>query len=514
MVHLLRFGFPISYEGHLVGQESERVSNHRGAVDYPEQIDAYLQEEISWGAVLGPFSSSPFDVPCKLSPLNSVDKKDSNKRRIILDLSFPAGLSVNDGIPKQQYLGEHIDLKFPSVDALAALIYAKGQGCVMFKRDLKRAYRQFRICPGDVRKLGYKWRGNIFLDKVISMGLRSGAYICQRVTNAIKFVQEQKGFETVVYLDDFAGAEFPQRGMLAFEELGSTFVELGAVESVDKQSPPNTLMLFIGVWFNSWKLTMEVDPAKLVQLEQELPGWLTRQQASRKEVERLVGFLGFVAKCVRPARIFLARMLDELRGIPLQGRVCLSPEFRQDVYWWVHFMPQYNGVSLIPRPHWSEVNSIIATDACLTGCGGYNFLSNEYFHAEFPAVVLEEQWSINELELLSIMVALKIWAVQLKAERFKVLSDNTTAVAAMNLSRVRNRHVQACMREIAYVAAVAEFEVLVVHVEGTSNTLPDLLSRWHTSPLHGQRFHQLTQGLTVAEVRAPPELFCFTGEWV
>ena len=66
------------------------------------------------------------------------------------------------------------------MDALAALIYKQGPGCVMFKRDLKRAYRQIRVCPGDIRKLGYVWRGKTYLDKVVSMGLRSGAYIHYR----------------------------------------------------------------------------------------------------------------------------------------------------------------------------------------------------------------------------------------------------------------------------------------------------------------------------------------------
>ena len=285
------------------------------------------------------------------------------------------------------------------------------------------------------------------------------------------------------------------------------------MESAEKQTPPNTLMLFIGVWFNSWKLTMEVDPAKLTRLEQELPGWLSKPDASRKEVERLVGFLGFVAKCVRPARIFLSRMLDELRLMPLRGRVPLSSDFKKDIYWWLHFMPQYNGVSMIPRPHWSEVNSVIATDACLTGCGAYNFVSGEFFHSEFPVEILNEQWSINELELLTVMVALKVWAGSLKAERFRIHCDNTTAVAAMNLSRVRNRHVQACMREIAFTAAVHEFEVLVVHVEGTSNVLPDLLSRWHLGPQHSERFRQLTSGCHISEIVLSEASFKFSGEW-
>ena len=205
-------------------------------------------------------------------------------------------------------------------------------------------------------------------------------------------------------------------------------------------------------------------------------------------------------------------MLEEFRQMPPQGQVQLSPGFKSDIYWWCYFMPQYNGVSVIPRPHWSDVNCIIATDACLSGCGGFNFVAHQYFHAEFPPDFLG-QWSINELELLSIMLAVKVWAKHLKAERFRIHCDNTTAVAAMNLTRMRNRHVQACMREIAYWAAVGEFEVSVVHIEGTSNVLPDLLSRWHMSQTYQDQFflHPLACG--ALEVKIKPEDFLFTGLW-
>ena len=56
-----------------------------------------------------------------------MSKKDSSKRRVILDLSFPEGAAVNEGIPKDSYLGNKIDLSFPRVDDLVALIKIKGK---------------------------------------------------------------------------------------------------------------------------------------------------------------------------------------------------------------------------------------------------------------------------------------------------------------------------------------------------------------------------------------------------
>jgi hypothetical protein len=51
---------------------------------------------------------NPFNCSLKISPLNTVTKKDSIERRVILDLSFPEGQSVNEFISKEFYLCKKI----------------------------------------------------------------------------------------------------------------------------------------------------------------------------------------------------------------------------------------------------------------------------------------------------------------------------------------------------------------------------------------------------------------------
>ena len=53
--------------------------------------------------MLGPFRELPFEREFCISPLNTVSKKDSDERRVILDLSFPEGKAVNENIPKDRY---------------------------------------------------------------------------------------------------------------------------------------------------------------------------------------------------------------------------------------------------------------------------------------------------------------------------------------------------------------------------------------------------------------------------
>lgn len=72
--------------------------HHKGAIDFLDAVDSYLLSETVRNAVTGPFSHNPFSCPVAVSPLNSVPKSDTTERRIILDLSWPVGSSVNDGI--------------------------------------------------------------------------------------------------------------------------------------------------------------------------------------------------------------------------------------------------------------------------------------------------------------------------------------------------------------------------------------------------------------------------------
>ncbi len=78
---------------------------------------------------------------------------------------------MNDGINKGTYFGVSMKLEYPKVDDLVELVRLKAKGCALFKRDLKRAYRQFPVCPGDYSLLGYVWKKSIYIDRVLPMGL-------------------------------------------------------------------------------------------------------------------------------------------------------------------------------------------------------------------------------------------------------------------------------------------------------------------------------------------------------
>ena len=204
--------------------------NCKGAPDFPEQVDTFLRRELAAGSVMGPFTTSPLEVETTVSPLNTVPKKDSVERRVIVDLSFPKYSpdgSINGGITKDAYLGDPIQLHYPSVDNLVNLIREKDPGCFLFKCDLSRAYRQLPVDPGDLHYLGYKWEGGLFINLTLTMCLRSMAYLCQCVPNAIAYIAKKNCVNVSNYLDDFGGVEVKGAASTAFLKLKKIIRESG-----------------------------------------------------------------------------------------------------------------------------------------------------------------------------------------------------------------------------------------------------------------------------------------------
>ena len=137
----LEFGWPVGFMPTTLPVFDLRT--HRGVILFSEQVTTYLTKEISLGRVAGSFDTVPFTDGFVVSPLNTVPKRDSAERRVIVDLRWPCGTSVNDGIPSDSFLGESISLTYPTIDSIVDAVISLRPGCLLYKRDLKKAYLHF-----------------------------------------------------------------------------------------------------------------------------------------------------------------------------------------------------------------------------------------------------------------------------------------------------------------------------------------------------------------------------------
>jgi len=133
--------------------------------------------------------------------------------------------SVNAGIDKSLHEGVEFSLTYPTVDHIASLIAQKGPGCLIYKCDLRKAYRQFYIDSYDFPLLDFHWNDGYYFDVVLPMGLWLAAMACQCITSGISYICSWRGFDVLNYLDDFQGVDVPDRAATAFCFLQSLLVE-------------------------------------------------------------------------------------------------------------------------------------------------------------------------------------------------------------------------------------------------------------------------------------------------
>ena len=330
LIDMLKYGFPVDCL--LAGKGPPIPINHKGATEFSEQVQLLLDKEVKLGGVLGPFNSSPFTNP-RYSPLNSVPKKDSVDRRLILDLSFPPGRSVNDGISKDWYLGEFSKLTLPSLDEFVSKVVSLGSCAKLFKVDLSRGYKQMYIDPMDFEKMGFTFNGSHYFDCTLSMGLHSSARCCQRVTSAVIYIYTKWGYFAINYLDDLGGVEQQDHADIAFTTLRQLLAQFGLTEALNKSCPPTHIMVILGIEVNSILLIMSIPGEKLLEILEMLERWENKEVCSLKELQSLAGLLNFAARCVRSGRVYLSRILNFLRVIHKTGFHRIPRDTQLDIKW-------------------------------------------------------------------------------------------------------------------------------------------------------------------------------------
>ena len=200
---LLRCGFPLDFDKHSVLINND--INHKSATDHVQDVQAYLQDEQQFGAILGPFKDPPIN-DLHVSPFMTKGKPDSNKRQMIIDLSYPIGASVNAGVGKDTYLGTDFILTLPSIDHITNHIVELGKDSKIFKIDISRAFRHVKIDPADYHLLGVRL-DNYFIHTYLPFGFRHGSAIFQCLGDTIRFIMARKDFYITSYIDDIIGHE-------------------------------------------------------------------------------------------------------------------------------------------------------------------------------------------------------------------------------------------------------------------------------------------------------------------
>ena len=136
-------------------------------------VDEYLLMEISLCQFTGPFPSEAIQDG-HISRFGVIPKNyQLNKWQFIVDLSYPTGHSVNDGISPPL-----CSLHYITTDDAVNQIFSLGRGCLLAKRDIQSAFCLLLAHSMDRYLLLMKWNDKVYIDTCLLFGL----YTCSPKT--------------------------------------------------------------------------------------------------------------------------------------------------------------------------------------------------------------------------------------------------------------------------------------------------------------------------------------------
>ena len=526
IVQHLEYGFPLGLNE--IPELRSSTRNHGSSYAFYTYVDKFIAEEIKLGGLTGPFQQVPW-WDTIISPLMTAPKKPSS-RRTVYDASF-GDFSLNNATPSNEYLGQPCVYTYPKIDDFRRMVLRCGRGCFLFKRDLARFFLQIPLDPVEYHRVGFLWRGLIFFFIGLAFGLRHSGLQGQKITDALAWIHRRQGLESteeklfnvINYSDDLGGCETNlARAEESFNKLKVLMDDLGLEESSKKAEPPSQQLVYLGVMFDSVAMEMRVPPDKLAEIKSEIGKWSRKSTITKKSLQSLLGKLFWVSRVVRLARVFMGRLLQQLRDMASQGdnvKVKLSDEARKDLRWWDRFLDHFNGIQMIidEDPFPLELDQLLdrpydvyAGDA--TPMGGGGFYGKQYWSRLLPRDLQDPSIPIHVKEFLVLIVSSRLWGEDWTGRAVTLFCDNIAVVDTINHKKPKDPALLSLLREFLFIAVEFKFIPVVRKIGTKENHLADHISRRFDVTSATKLFHDA--GLPdMQRVVVPDGFFKLTDSW-
>lgn len=493
LIDCIQFGFPMQYRGPPL--HNTVVSNHPSAVNHDSHVSKYIRSEISMGALIGPFDHPPFKDWCNVAPLMTREKANKTDRRIIVDLSYPAGNGPNHFIVKNEVFGSAVAHVLPSVNDAINIITSLEFDVMLASVDISRAYRNFALDPFDWPLACIHHHGKYYIDRCMPFGSRISSLYMQKMACLIQRALINKGINTVVYLDDLLVISHRNKDPQGqFNQVIDLIKGLGLPIAWDKVTPPARCVRFLGI-------IIDVDQREIRMPREKIENFLdlihhvgNRRSITKRTLQQILGHINHLSKAVPPARLFINRLLECLRGTG--DHIWMDERLRSDLRWFTEFLTRYNGRSLILDP---TPTVTIEADSCLSGGGGR--MCKECYAIQYPPSVVESL-HISQLEAYNCLIAARVFLTNKSDMCVRLLCDNQGAVSCLASGRARDPVLGKISRAFWFFSAKRNIKFKFKHMPGESMGVADALSRAHLSAADAARARQIvgTLGLRYVEV--------------
>ena len=537
ILNMLTYGWDMSFTEEPKPRDAKW--NLQGASLFEKDVQAYIDQELHFGALVGPFEQHELPFPVYCSPINTVPKKNSATRRTVVDCT-QLGAGINGFVDAHLHRGKFWKLTLPNSQTIVELIQRTrqrypGQRVLIFKLDMARWYRWLILDPVAATFFAIRWRGKVYLDMALSFGNRGAALAAQRVIWSLVYMFRTRvppfpgSFNSGLscacddhcqcgdnssagYIDDFIAVCPEVLAEMQFNaalHLADT-LGLRLSRTPGHISPPSSVCECLGILYDTDNNTMQLPQDKVDDLTAILLDWSKRTRATEHQLSVLCGKLLYASNTIFAGRLFLNRVLATKRfASTLDQPTILSNDFFDDIKWWQEAIRIRNGVSFLVPLAEIHVSLDASSDGWhdgKPGLGGYNHELHQYFSCSVPQEFLD--WCIADLELIAHVVAFHLWSSKWENKVVKIHTDNQACYWLLTKGRSRSDIRLRMSRWLAMQQIDRDFRMVSEWIPTSENNLADALSR-EGDPVQRDKFAEYLDRLANTPTRCHVRADCF-----
>ncbi|XP_070522749.1 uncharacterized protein [Cardiocondyla obscurior] len=284
-------------------------------------------------------------------------EKPDESYRLILNLK-----KLNNFIFTQHF-------KLEDAKIVQRLIY---RNCFMDTIDLKDAYYFVFIKDSCRKYLRFKFENKIYEFRCLLFSLSSAPFLFTKLIKPVVAWLRQQGFLSCIYLDDIL--VFGNSYVFCKENVQATcqlLTKLGFIINKKKSVfTPSTSCKFLGLIYNSIKMTVELPKEKICKIKKLLKKFKKIRKYKIRDFARFVGSLEFCCPTLKYERAHM-RSFERERIIALfrnndnyDASMNISDAISDDLRWWKdHIDLVCNNIGFL------NPELVIFTDASLSGWG-------------------------------------------------------------------------------------------------------------------------------------------------
>ena len=443
-------GFPlhICETRQLVLECSQYIpSNYSSVMDNPTVVLEKICKELHSGRIEGPFDTPPAGI--KFSPLALIQSKsDSNKFRLVHDLSFPRdGTSVNEHIPD-----EKANVQYTKFDHVINHIAQMDSTVKLAIIDIKGAFRLLPVKVSEHKYLGFSFQDKYYVDKNLPQGCRSSCQTFEVFSTFVEYIIRKTANTDGIfhYLDDYALVAEGDECDRVYQIFMDIADKLGIPIALEKLQGPSDSVTFLGLQIQAKNKLVQVPSLKVTHCTQKIQDILLNKSVSKLQLQSVIGLLSFICRAIFPGRAHLRRLINLMATLDKPHyKIRLSGGVREDLHMWLLFLQKFNGNPIVPIIDYDgNPSPELLVYASLSGgvfiyCHPSWCLSTYWpqtvFHFKFPGITLR---------LFACLIGLHICRDHLRDSMVLIKTDSDSTCVVLNSQTSKHKEIMFFVRRI------------------------------------------------------------------